>query len=76
MKKSGGFKLIILILALCLLVGCTTGTGIDLKKVISATADPNEPRQDPKPFLDQYISLLNEYNFGKCYALLTPDAKE
>lgn len=69
--------LILALMLLSLLAGCGTSTrDIDLSKVISATADPNEPRQDPKPFLDNYVQLLNAYNFGACYALLAPDTQE
>ena len=42
--------LILALMLLSLLAGCGTSTrDIDLSKVVSATADPNEPRQDPKP---------------------------
>ena len=69
--------LILALMLLSLLAGCGTSTrDIDLSKVVSATADPNEPRQDPKPFLDNYVQLLNAYNFGACYALLAPDTQE
>ena len=69
--------LILALMLLSLLVGCGTSTrDIDLSKVVSATADPNEPLQDPKPFLDNYVQLLNAYNFGACYALLAPDTQE
>ena len=69
--------LILAVMLLSLLAGCGTSTrDIDLSKVVSATADPNEPRQDPKPFLDNYVQLLNAYNFGACYALLAPDTQE
>lgn len=69
--------LILALMLLSLLAGCGTSTrDIDLSKVVSATADPNEPRQDPKPFLDNYVQLLNAYNFGACYALLVPDTQE
>ena len=69
--------LILALMLLSLLTGCGTSTrDIDLSKVVSATADPNEPRQDPKPFLDNYVQLLNAYNFGACYALLAPDTQE
>lgn len=69
--------LILALMLLSLLAGCGTSTrDIDLSKVVSATADPNEPRQDPKPFLDNYVQLLNAYNFGACYALLEPDTQE
>lgn len=69
--------LILALILLSLLAGCGTSTrDIDLSKVVSATADPNEPRQDPKPFLDNYVQLLNAYNFGACYALLAPDTQE
>ena len=69
--------LILALTLLSLLAGCGTSTrDIDLSKVVSATADPNEPRQDPKPFLDNYVQLLNAYNFGACYALLAPDTQE
>lgn len=69
--------LILALMLLSLLAGCGTSTrDIDLSKVVSATADPNEPRQDPKPFLGNYVQLLNAYNFGACYALLAPDTQE
>ena len=69
--------LILALMLLSLLAGCGTSTrDIDLSKVVSATTDPNEPRQDPKPFLDNYVQLLNAYNFGACYALLAPDTQE
>ena len=69
--------LILALMLLSLLAGCGTSTrDIDLSKVVSSTADPNEPRQDPKPFLDNYVQLLNAYNFGACYALLAPDTQE
>ena len=69
--------LILALMLLSLLAGCGTSTrDIDLSKVVSATADPNEPRQDPKPFLENYVQLLNAYNFGACYALLAPDTQE
>ena len=69
--------LILALMLLSLLAGCGTSTrDIDLSKVVSATADPNEPRQNPKPFLDNYVQLLNAYNFGACYALLAPDTQE
>ena len=69
--------LILALMLLSLLAGCGTSTrDIDLSKAVSATADPNEPRQDPKPFLDNYVQLLNAYNFGACYALLAPDTQE
>lgn len=69
--------LILALMLLSLLAGCGTSTrDIDLSKVVSATADPNEPCQDPKPFLDNYVQLLNAYNFGACYALLAPDTQE
>ena len=69
--------LILALMLLSLLAGCGTSTrDIDLSKVVSATVDPNEPRQDPKPFLDNYVQLLNAYNFGACYALLAPDTQE
>lgn len=69
--------LILALMLLSLLAGCGTSTrDIDLSKVVSATADPNEPRQDPKPFLDNYVQLLNAYNFGACYVLLAPDTQK
>ena len=65
------------VLILTLLAGCTTSTtDIDLAAIVSATPDPNAKVEDPKPFLDDYIAKLNAYNFGACYAMLSPDAQE
>lgn len=77
MKNNRMTKLIILLLSLCLLAGCgTSGVDFDLTNIISATADPNEPKQDTKPFLDAYVAMLVEYNFGGCYATINPETKE
>ena len=70
-------KLLALIMLSCMLAGCATSTtDIDLAAIVSATPDPNEPIEDPQPFLNDYIEKLNAYNFGACYAMLSPDAQE
>lgn len=70
-------RLFSLILLTALLAGCATSTtDIDLAAIVSATPDPNEPVEDPRPFLDDYIEKQNTYNFGACYAMLSPDAQE
>ena len=70
-------KLLVMMLLTALLAGCATSTtDIDLAAIVSATPDPNEPVQDPRPFLNDYIEKQNAYNFGACYAMLSPDAQE
>ncbi len=76
-KKRLLLRVFALLLALLMLPSCTVSTtDIDLKAMVSATPDPDEPVQDPKPFLDDYIAKLNAYNFGACYAMLSSDARE
>lgn len=70
-------KLFLVILSLALLAGCgTSTTHIDLAQVVASANQSEQPQHDPKPFLDEYIALLNAYDFGSCYALLSPDAQE
>lgn len=76
MKQRRIIRWITLLLALCLMAGCSTSTtDIDLKKLVSSETVLT-PEQDPKPFLNEYIKLLNQYDFGSCYSKLAPDTQK
>ena len=60
MKRNRTTKFLLLLLSLCLLAGCGTSTReIDLQAVAAAAQETSEPTEDPRPFLDEFIALLN-----------------
>lgn len=77
MKRNRTTKFLLLLLSLCLLAGCGTSTReIDLQAVAAAAQETSEPTEDPRPFLDEFIALLNANDFGSCYAMLAPGTQE
>ncbi|MGI5884520.1 MAG: penicillin-binding transpeptidase domain-containing protein [Candidatus Spyradocola sp.] len=77
MKTKRITRFLLLLLSLCLLAGCGTSTReIDLQALAASAQESAVPTQDPRPFLDEFIALLNENDFGSCYAMLAPDTQE
>ena len=77
MKHRRLTKLLLLLLSLCLLAGCGTSTReIDLKALAAARQAPGVATEDPLPFLNEFIDLLNRNDFGSCYAMLAPETQE